>query len=79
LLAELLALLHAYAETTFPPSLPPFLPPSLLPSFPPSFLPTFLFCILRQGFSVYPGTHSVDQGGLKFRGRLVSASQVLGR
>jgi hypothetical protein len=41
------------------------------------------FCLFgffsRQGFSVYcPGTHFVDQAGLKLRNLPVSASQLLG-
>jgi hypothetical protein len=32
----------------------------------------------RQGFSVCPGTHSVDQAGLELRNPPASASQVLG-
>jgi hypothetical protein len=39
------------------------------------------FCVLRQGFSVWPGcpgTHSVDQAGLELRKLPASASQVLG-
>jgi hypothetical protein len=59
------------------PSLPfPSLPfPSL--SFFLSFFLSFLF-ILRQGFSVFPGTHFVDQASLKLRNPPASASQVLG-
>jgi hypothetical protein len=43
----------------------------------------FLFCfVFRDRVSLYclgyPGTHSVDQAGLKLRNSPVSASQVLG-
>jgi hypothetical protein len=37
-----------------------------------------LFLFLRHGFSGCPGTHSVDQAGLKLRNSPVSASRVLG-
>jgi hypothetical protein len=40
----------------------------------------FAFCFSRQGFSVCPscpGTHSVDQAGLKLKDSPASASQVL--
>jgi hypothetical protein len=43
------------------------------------FFSFFLFvCFLRQGFSGCPGTHSVDQAGLRLRNLPASASRVLG-
>jgi hypothetical protein len=42
------------------------------------FVGLFVFCFLKQGFSGCPGTHSVDQAGLKLRSLPASASQVLG-
>jgi hypothetical protein len=43
---------------------------------------SFLFLFLRDRVSLYnpgcPGTHSVDQSGLKLRKLPASASQVLG-
>jgi hypothetical protein len=48
---------------------------------PPHLLGFLFVCFSRQSFSVYPGypgTHSVDQAGLKFRNPPTSASQVLG-
>jgi hypothetical protein len=38
----------------------------------------WFFGFLRQGFSVCPGTHFVDQAGLELRNPPASASQVLG-
>jgi hypothetical protein len=41
----------------------------------------FVFLFLEAGFlcvALAPGTHSVDQAGLKLRNLPVSASQVLG-
>jgi hypothetical protein len=44
------------------------------------FVKSFLFCFVfsRQGSPGCPGTHSVDQAGLKLRNPPASASQVLG-
>jgi hypothetical protein len=45
------------------------------------FVCLFFLVFLRQGFSVHPGcpgSHSVDQAGLKLRNPPASASQVLG-